>query len=167
MFKACQQFATVKQRVWRSMCKSTHFRIYIRKPHVFLPLLATTGAASMAQMPWLFLEFLNLLCCFSLVRKVFPVFVEPFVFDTLLRRNKFDTLLRRKVLDEFTYVKHQTSKRQTSNAKRQTSNVKHQTSNDKRKTANVKCQTWNAKRQTANIKRQTPNVERQTPTVKR
>ena len=31
------------------MCKSTHFGIYIRKPHVFLPLLATTEAASMPQ----------------------------------------------------------------------------------------------------------------------
>ena len=29
------KFASVKQRVWRSMCKSIHFWIYIRKPHVF------------------------------------------------------------------------------------------------------------------------------------
>ena len=34
-FYYCRKFATVKQRVWRSMCKSIHFSIYIRKPHVF------------------------------------------------------------------------------------------------------------------------------------
>ena len=35
--------------VWRSMCKSIHCLIYITNPYVFVSLLATTGAASIAQ----------------------------------------------------------------------------------------------------------------------
>ena len=60
----------------------------------FFSLLATTGAASTAQMPLLFLEFLKIRCCFSLMRKCSSIFIMVFSFDTLLRRKYFDTLLR-------------------------------------------------------------------------
>ena len=36
---------------------------------------------------------------FSLVQDLFTVFIEPILFDTLLRRKRFDTLLRRKRVD--------------------------------------------------------------------
>ena len=43
------------------MCKSIHFSIYIRKPYVFFPLLATTGAASVAQYRRFSLQFCDFL----------------------------------------------------------------------------------------------------------
>ena len=45
-------------------------------PNVLLPLLATTGSASIPQGRRLFLEFLKIKSCFSLVRIFFTVFVE-------------------------------------------------------------------------------------------
>ena len=74
-------------------------RIYIENAHVFFSLLATTGAASIAQYRLFFLEFLKIRCCFSLMRKFLSIFIMVFSFDTLLRRKYFDTLLRRKYSD--------------------------------------------------------------------
>ena len=46
-FTQGEKFATVKQRVWRSLCKSIHFWIYIRKPLFF----STIGGDGSRQCP--------------------------------------------------------------------------------------------------------------------
>jgi len=70
LLTACRTFASVIQRVWRSMRQSIHFSMYIRKHYVFVsPLLATRGAASVPQMRRVSFEFCDFEYLFTARRK--------------------------------------------------------------------------------------------------